>query len=73
MTERGMSNAERQRRFKAKQLEAGLVQANVWIPPQAVADMQRAAELIRGNPELTIARLVHTGTGRLVGLKAAKS
>jgi hypothetical protein len=64
-----MTNSERQRRFKAKQAEADLIQVNVWVPVGCKADIERAAELIRERRELTVARLVDTTTGRLVGLK----
>jgi hypothetical protein len=64
-----MTNAERQRRFKDKQREAGLIQVNVWVPPSCKAEIERAAELIRANHALTVARLVDTKTGKLVGLK----
>lgn len=65
-----MTNAERQRAFKARQAAAGLVQCNVWVPASAVADVNRAAELMCARPQLTIGRLVDTQTGRLVGLKS---
>jgi hypothetical protein len=67
-----MSNAERQRRHKSKLAESGLVQVNVWLPAGAVADFQRAAEIVRQNRKLTVARLVNVETGRLVGLKHPK-
>ena len=49
--------------------EAGLVQCNVWVPQGAVPELQRAAELLRQHPHLTVARLADRVTGRLVGLK----
>lgn len=66
-----MTGAERQARYRAKRENAGLVQVNVWLPPAAAADLQLAAELMRANPELSIARLVDRVTGRLVGLRTA--
>lgn len=65
-----MTNAERQRRFKARLSEAGFVQVNLWVTPESKADFERAAELVRGRPGLTVARLVDIATGRLIGLKA---
>lgn len=65
-----MTNAARQAKRRAKLQEAGLVQVNVWVPSEAVADIQLAAELIRANRKLSIARLVNADTGRLVGLRA---
>jgi hypothetical protein len=68
-----MTNSERQRRFKAKQIEQGLVQCNLWVPASVVADFQNAADLCRARPGLTVARLVDTSTGRLVGLRKSSS
>jgi hypothetical protein len=64
-----MSPAERARRHKAKLIESGLVQVNLWVPAGCVAELQRAAELMRENPELRIARLASQKTGKLCGLK----
>ncbi len=68
-----MTNAERQKRHRAKLQETGLVQVNLWVPAGAVADLQRAADLIRANPDLSVARLVNRVTGKLSGLKAVKA
>lgn len=68
-----MTNAERQAALKARRAKAGMVQINLWLPASAVADMQRAAELCRADPELTVARLVNTRTGKLRGLKPSKA
>lgn len=68
-----MTSAERQRKFKANQQKAGLVQINLWLPASAVADFQAAAEVCRSRPGLTVARLVDLATGRLVGLRKAAS
>ena len=67
-----MTSAERQRRFKATMAAKGFVQINVWVPQIAVPDMQRAAELMRNDPTLTVARLMNTKTGRLVGMKGGR-
>ena len=64
-----MTATERQRLLKARRIEAGMVQLNMWVPASAVADFQRAAELIRDDPALAVARLVDTRTGKLKGLK----
>lgn len=64
-----MGAAERQARARAKREAAGLVQVNLWIPAHAVADFQRAAELIKLDQKLTVARLVDRNTGKLRGMK----
>lgn len=64
-----MSPAQRQAALKARRIEAGLVQCNLWVPAGCVAELQRAAELMRSNPALLVARLVDTRTGKLRGLK----
>jgi hypothetical protein len=64
-----MTSAERQAAYKNRQREAGIGQINLMVPAHAVADFQRAAELIRANPRLTIARLVNLDTGKLKGMK----
>jgi hypothetical protein len=64
-----MSNAERARRFKAKQAGEGRTQLNIWVPTHVVAEFKRAAELIVENPHLTIGRLTDAKTGRLRGLE----
>ena len=63
-----MTATERQRVFKARMAEAGLVQVNLWLPAGIAPDMAQAAEAIRDNRELTI-RLVNRRTGRTVSLK----
>jgi hypothetical protein len=64
-----MTNTERQAKHRAARDAAGLVQCNVWLPAGAVAEFKVAAELIRDNPHLAVARLVDTRTGKLRGLK----
>jgi hypothetical protein len=64
-----VTNSERQARHKSRLVALGLVQVAVWVPVAAVADIQRAAELLRANPLLTVARLANVKTGRLVSLK----
>lgn len=53
--------------------EQGFVQCNVWVPASAVAEIQRAAELMRERPLLTVGRLVDTSNGRMVGLRKGSS
>lgn len=65
-----MTSAERQRRYKSRMAGEGHVQLNIWVPAHAVADFQRAAELVRENPDLTVARLVSARTGKLRGLRS---
>jgi hypothetical protein len=65
----GTSNSERQRAFKHGMNKAGFVQCAVWITPAALAEFQRAAELVRQDTGLTIGRMVDTRTGKLRGLK----
>jgi hypothetical protein len=64
-----MTNTERQAKLRKARADAGLVQCNVWVPEGCVAEILRAAELMRQNPRLTVARLVDGETGRLRGLK----
>lgn len=64
-----MTAAQRQARARAKREANGLVQVNLWIPAHAVADFQRAAELIKLDQKLTVARLVDRDTGKLRGMK----
>jgi hypothetical protein len=65
-----MTGPQRQARLRTARAENGMVQCNVWVPSNAVADIKRAAEMIRANPTLTIASLVDTLTGKLSSLKA---
>lgn len=65
----GLTSAERARAHKARLAERGFVQCNIWVPAHVVADFNRAAELCRTDPTLTLARLVNRETGRLLGLK----
>lgn len=64
-----MTSAQRQKAFKERMAEQGLGQCNVWVPKEYMADLIRAAELMREHGNLTIARLVNVDTGILCGLK----
>jgi hypothetical protein len=64
-----MTNRQRQTLLRARRAEDGLVQCNLWVPEGAIPELRRAAELIRENPALAVARLVDTRTGKLRGLK----
>jgi hypothetical protein len=68
-----MTNAERQARHRAKLQQSGMVQCNLYVPAGAVPELQRAAELLRANPDLTIARLVNRRTGKLCGLRGPRA
>jgi hypothetical protein len=63
-------NAARQRRFRAKAVEQGWVQCNVWIPAAARPDMQLQAEILRRHPHLTVGPLRDPQTGKFVALRA---
>lgn len=63
-----MTSTERSRTFKASQEAKGLVQCNVWIPRQAVAEFKLAAAKIALNPDLRLGRMVNEKTGRIEGL-----
>ena len=63
------ANAERQARHRERLAAAGLVQIALFVPVSAAADFARAAELVRENPDLTVARLVSRTTGKLSGLR----
>jgi hypothetical protein len=60
--------AEHAKAFKQRMSDQGLVQCNVWIPQAAVADFQRAAEMIRDDRTLSIGRMVSRVHGRLCSL-----
>lgn len=62
------STALRAKRFKAKQAEAGLVQANVWVPADCLADLRLLAERLCAERGLTVGPLRDPATGRLVSL-----
>ena len=62
----------RQRAFKDRMADAGMVQLNFWVPAAALADVKRAGELMRANPHLTVGRLVDPRSGKFVGLKEKK-
>jgi hypothetical protein len=61
----------RQRAFKETMNKRGFVQRQVWIPPAAIPEFDRAAELARQDSALTIGRMVDVRTGKLRGLKRA--
>lgn len=67
-----MTATERARTFKARMAETGMVQFNAWVPASAVAELKRACELLRENPELDVARLVNRKSGKLCGLKGPR-
>lgn len=64
-----MTSAQRQRQFKARQEELGLVQCNVWVPAHTFADVQTLAQLLRDNPDLTVGPLRNQRTGKLRALR----
>lgn len=64
-----MTNAERQRAYKAKLAEKGLVQCNVLLPAEAVPEFVELAELIRAYPHLRASCARDPTSGKLVGLK----
>lgn len=65
------TNALRQARLRAAREAAGLVQLVMWVPASAVADFQLAAEAVRADPDLSVARLVSKTSGKLTGLSGA--
>lgn len=67
-----MTNSQRQAALRERRKAEGLVQVNVWLPAEAAAELAIAAELIRQNPNLRVARLVDVTTGKLAGLKGVK-
>jgi len=64
-----MTNAQRQAKLRIAREAAGLKQCNIWVPAGAIPELQRVAELLRANPDLTVGRMVNTKTGRVSGLK----
>jgi len=62
---KGMTNRERAARHRDKMKGAGLVQVNLWLPPEIAADFQQAAGRIRQDPDLTMGPLRRISTGKL--------
>lgn len=65
------SNAERQRRHKARMAAAGLVQVAVWVPAGAVAEVNAMAEALRIHRHLIPGPLFDSVSGKLVSLRKA--
>jgi hypothetical protein len=63
------SSTERSRTLKERRAAEGLVQCNVWLPRETVAEFVRAAELIKKERDLRLARLMDLRTGRMRGLR----
>lgn len=63
------ANARHQAAFKERMRADGFVQATIWVPKAAVADLQLAAGLMRSNPKLTFASLRNPRGGRFVAIK----
>lgn len=65
----GMTNAERQAKFRARKAAQGLEQVNVLLPPAAHADLAMIARMMAENPDLEFGPLRDTRTGRLVKIR----
>jgi hypothetical protein len=63
-------NATRQQRFRAKAIEQGWVQCNVWVPDGAMPDLQLQAQILRDHPHLAVGPLRDPQTGKFVALRA---
>ena len=66
---KGLTSTERAARLRERRAAQGLVPCTIWLPAAATAEFNQAAELIRAHPELRLARLMSTKTGRMCGLK----
>lgn len=65
----GMTNAERQARFRAKKLDQGFKTVSVLVPLDRFADFGVALQMLRDNPDLEIGTLRNTKTGKLVSIR----
>lgn len=68
----GMSNAERQRRFRAKKAQAGLATITLLVPAGAVPELQQLAELLRASTDYAPGPVRNVRTGKLVSLRHAQ-
>jgi hypothetical protein len=66
------TSAERQRNHKARLVEQGLCQCNIWVPAECLPELQRIAELMRANRNLVAGPCRDVSTGKLVSLKSKK-
>ena len=64
------SCAERQRKHRARQREAGFVSLTLMVPYEAVAELAIQAEALRTNPKLAPGPLRNPRTGRLISAKS---
>ena len=64
-----VANAERQRRYRERQAEQGLVVLTLMVPAKSIAEFKRAAEMVADDRDLSVDCLRSAKTGRLRGLK----
>ena len=64
-----MSNAEKQRRKRAKLATQGLKQCNVTVPESTHADLNLQAQLLRAYPHLMVGPLRDSVSGKFVALR----
>jgi hypothetical protein len=63
--------AERQRRWRERQLAKGIVTVTVDVPASAASDVRVLAEALRKNVDLVIGPLRNIRSGRLVSVRHA--
>ena len=63
-----MTNAERQRAFRARRRAEGLVSCTVQVPADQAAVIMMIAERMRSDRNLTVSVLRDQASGRLVKL-----
>lgn len=60
----GMTNAERQARFRAKKAEAGLRQITAMVHSRQMADVLELLRQLAENPDLEVGLVRNVKTGR---------
>lgn len=62
-------NADRQRAFKKRMADRGLVQVNGWVHPHQLTEVRTLLDRLGGNRDLTVGPIRHESTGRLQKLE----
>lgn len=64
-----MTSAERQKKFRELKEAQGLKPLTIFLPPEAFADFQLAAQLINADRALELRNLRDTRSGRIRSLR----
>ncbi len=67
----GMTDAERQARYRARKTALGFTAVTLLVPKAAAPDLQAIAEALRGGTHLQPGPLRDIRSGKLVSVKAA--